>query len=91
MNIWKKLQNPFALVGQGFVLGGVLFFATHADSISAAPAPTAATTAQRRPLEPRRFRLAPRAILSIARSASGLCGRDVCREKPVPTFSHIAL
>jgi hypothetical protein len=47
MNIWKKLQNPFALVGQGFVLGGVLFFATHADSISAAPAPTAATTVQR--------------------------------------------
>jgi hypothetical protein len=29
MTIWKKLQNPFALVGQGFVLGGLLFFATH--------------------------------------------------------------
>jgi hypothetical protein len=47
MKIWKKLQNPFALVGQGFVLGGVLFFATHVDSISASPAPTAAVTAQR--------------------------------------------
>ena len=32
MKSWKKLQNPFVLVGQGFVLGGVLFFATHADS-----------------------------------------------------------
>lgn len=47
MNIWKKLQNPFALVGQGFVLGGALFFATHADSISAAPAATPAAAAQR--------------------------------------------
>ena len=32
MKFWKKLQNPFVLVGQGFVLGGALFFATHADS-----------------------------------------------------------
>ena len=36
MTIWKKLQNPFALVGQGFVLGGLLFFATH--EAGAAPA-----------------------------------------------------
>ena len=34
-----KLQNPFALVGQGFVLGGALFFALQADSSEAAPAP----------------------------------------------------
>ncbi len=39
MNLWKKLQNPFVLVGQGFILGGALFFATHADSIQAAPSP----------------------------------------------------
>jgi len=46
MNIWKKLQNPFVLVGQGFVLGGVLFFATHADTLQASPspAPSAAST-----------------------------------------------
>jgi hypothetical protein len=28
MNIKKKLQNPFVLVGQGFVVGAILFFAT---------------------------------------------------------------
>ena len=37
MNVLKKLQNPFALVGQGFVLGGILFFATHPESLLAAP------------------------------------------------------
>ena len=39
MKLLKKLQNPFALVGQGFVLGGIIFFATHADSIAASPTP----------------------------------------------------
>jgi hypothetical protein len=39
MNLWKKLQNPFALVGQGFVLGGLLFFVAH--QAEAAPAPSA--------------------------------------------------
>ena len=34
----ERLQNPFALVGQGFFLGGVLFFATHPESLLAAPA-----------------------------------------------------
>lgn len=29
MKVWKKLQNPFVLVGQGFVLGGALFFGLH--------------------------------------------------------------
>ncbi len=36
MKFWKKLQNPFVLVGQGFVLGGLLFFATHGGSLEAA-------------------------------------------------------
>lgn len=48
MKIWKKMQNPFALVGQGFVLGGVLFFTIHADSISASPAPTPAPASAQR-------------------------------------------
>jgi hypothetical protein len=43
MKFWKKLQNPFVLVGQGFVLGGALFFATHPSSIEAAT-PSAAPT-----------------------------------------------
>jgi len=37
MNVLKKLQNPFALVGQGFVVGGILFFATHSSSLEASP------------------------------------------------------
>ena len=36
MTVWKKLQNPYALVGQGFVLGGALFFATHPGALQAA-------------------------------------------------------
>jgi hypothetical protein len=39
MKLWKRLQNPFALVGQGFVLGGILFFAINAESLLASPAP----------------------------------------------------
>ena len=38
MKFWKKMQNPFVLVGQGFVLGAVLFFASHPASIEAAVA-----------------------------------------------------
>lgn len=47
MTFWKKLQNPFALVGQGFVLGGVLFFALHGTG-EAAPmsAPVAAVASR---------------------------------------------
>ena len=37
MKYLKRLQNPFVLVGQGFVLGGILFFATHPESLLAAP------------------------------------------------------
>lgn len=47
MKLWKSLQNPFALVGQGFVLGGILFFATHPESLLASPpAPQAAESPQ---------------------------------------------
>jgi len=35
MKMWKRLQNPYLLVGQGFVLGGILFFATHFESLLA--------------------------------------------------------
>ena len=35
MNYWKRLQNPFVLVGQGFVLGGIMFFAAHPESLLA--------------------------------------------------------
>lgn len=40
----ERLKNPFALVGQGFVLGAVLFFATHpgTSEASAGPAPVEA-------------------------------------------------
>ena len=38
MKFRKRLQNPFVLVGQGFVLGGILFFATHPESLLASPA-----------------------------------------------------
>ena len=41
MKYRKRLQNPFVLVGQGFVLGGILFFATHTDSPVASAAPAA--------------------------------------------------
>ena len=39
LKLMKRLQKPVALVGQGFVLGGILFFATHAESLLASPAP----------------------------------------------------
>jgi hypothetical protein len=53
MKLWKKLQNPYALVGQGFVMGGALFFATHPAALQAtsgaapaAPAVVSAATAR---------------------------------------------
>jgi hypothetical protein len=30
--IWKKLQNPFVLAGQGFLAGGLLIWTTQADA-----------------------------------------------------------
>lgn len=35
MKLRQKLLNPFVLVGQGFLLGGILFFATHPASLEA--------------------------------------------------------
>lgn len=32
MKVWQKLQNPFALVAQGFVVGGILFWTTQAEA-----------------------------------------------------------
>ena len=48
MNVLKKLQNPFALVIQGFVLGGVLFWTTQGQANAAPvaePVPVVADTA----------------------------------------------
>jgi hypothetical protein len=33
--VWRKLRNPYALVAQGFILGGLLFFAINGESIAA--------------------------------------------------------
>lgn len=45
VNFLKKLQNPFALVVQGFIVGGVLFWTTQGQAArpTAAPAPIAAS------------------------------------------------
>lgn len=32
VNLLKKLQNPFALVVQGFLVGGLLFWTTQGDA-----------------------------------------------------------
>ena len=32
MNVLKKLQNPYALVLQGFLVGGLLFWTTQGDA-----------------------------------------------------------
>ena len=32
MKFWDKLQNPFALVAQGFLVGGILFWTTTAEA-----------------------------------------------------------
>ncbi|GAA4824747.1 hypothetical protein GCM10023232_23260 [Sphingosinicella ginsenosidimutans] len=49
MKLWKKMQNPFALVGQGFVFGGLLFLVTHQAEAApaAAPSPVASSHAAR--------------------------------------------
>ena len=36
----ERLLTPFALVGQGFVAGGILFFATHEVPLGASPPST---------------------------------------------------
>lgn len=45
MTFWRKLQNPFALVAQGFVLGGLLFFVTHSGALQARAGPSPAQAA----------------------------------------------
>ena len=48
MDIKKKLQNPFALVAQGFVVGAILFWTTapaEADASNQVPTVEAAATA----------------------------------------------
>jgi len=45
VTIWKRLQNPFALVVQGFLVGGLFVWATQSGATMHAPAPaTAAST-----------------------------------------------
>jgi len=39
VNVLKKLQNPFALVIQGFIAGGVLFWTTQGQASQSVPAP----------------------------------------------------
>ena len=48
MNLKKKLQNPFALVAQGFVAGAILFWSTAPSEVEAnqPQAAQAATIAQ---------------------------------------------
>jgi hypothetical protein len=48
MKVLKKLQNPFLLVGQGFALGALLFFATQHESGEAHSAPPAPPAAEAR-------------------------------------------
>ena len=45
VKVLRKLQNPFALVVQGFIAGGVLFWTTQGQAAqpAAAPAPIAAS------------------------------------------------
>ena len=37
VKFWKKLQNPFALVVQGFFVGGLLFWTTQGQASQPAP------------------------------------------------------
>ncbi|MGE5722544.1 MAG: hypothetical protein ACM3YM_08790 [Sphingomonadales bacterium] len=41
----KKLENPFALVAEGFLVGCIMFWAVSARPSHAHPAPAAATAA----------------------------------------------
>lgn len=46
-NLKQKLQNPFALIGQGFVVGILLFWITAPEqSVAATTAPMAAAIQQ---------------------------------------------
>ena len=39
MKVLDKMQNPFALVAQGFLVGGILFWTTQAQALSLASDP----------------------------------------------------
>jgi hypothetical protein len=47
VKVLKKLQNPFALVVQGFVVGGLLFWTTQGQATqpTASPFPISASAA----------------------------------------------
>jgi hypothetical protein len=48
VNVLKTLQNPYALVCQGFIVGGLLFWTTQGEAgTPAAPAPIASVIAAR--------------------------------------------
>jgi hypothetical protein len=44
VTIWKKLQNPFALVVQGFLIGGLFLWTTQSDATIRPPASMAAAS-----------------------------------------------
>jgi len=43
VKFWKKLQNPFALIVQGFMIGGLFFWTTQGQANGPAPAAPVAT------------------------------------------------
>jgi hypothetical protein len=45
VNVLKKLQHPAALIVQGFIVGGVLFWTTQGQANLPAPAAPAAISA----------------------------------------------
>jgi hypothetical protein len=38
MKVWNPLKNPFVLVGQGFLAGGLLFWTVQGDAVPQASA-----------------------------------------------------
>ena len=44
MIVLKKLQNPFALVVQGFLVGGLLFWTTQGDAAAQPVRPATSIT-----------------------------------------------
>jgi hypothetical protein len=45
VKLLKQLQNPYALVLQGFLVGGLLFWTTQGDAAPQPAAPTASIVA----------------------------------------------
>jgi hypothetical protein len=43
VKVWRKLQNPYALVVQGFLVGGLLFWTTQGEAGQPAAASVAST------------------------------------------------